>query len=49
VFVNFQAASGWLHIVPWGMFKLMKHIKEKYGNPPVIITENGEWLKRFYY
>ncbi|AQK66374.1 Putative beta-glucosidase 41 [Zea mays] len=35
------AASGWLHIVPWGMFKLMKHIKEKYGNPPVIITENG--------
>nr|CAB3468076.1 unnamed protein product [Digitaria exilis] len=23
------------------MFKLMKHIKEKYGNPPVTITENG--------
>ncbi|XP_066311253.1 beta-glucosidase 25-like [Miscanthus floridulus] len=36
-----RAASGWLHIVPWGMFKLMKHIKEKYGNPPMIITENG--------
>uniref|UniRef100_A0A0D9WTC9 4-hydroxy-7-methoxy-3-oxo-3,4-dihydro-2H-1,4-benzoxazin-2-yl glucosidebeta-D-glucosidase n=1 Tax=Leersia perrieri TaxID=77586 RepID=A0A0D9WTC9_9ORYZ len=35
------AASSWLHIVPWGMFKLMKHLKEKYGNPPVIITENG--------
>ncbi|CAD6338617.1 unnamed protein product [Miscanthus lutarioriparius] len=35
------AASGWLHIVPWGMFKLMKYIKEMYGNPPVIITENG--------
>jgi beta-glucosidase len=48
VLVNLQAASGWLHIVPWGMFKLMKHIKEKYGNPPVIITENGEWLKGFY-
>jgi len=27
------------------MFKLMKQIKEKYGNPPVIITENGKWLK----
>jgi len=26
------------------MFKLMKHIKEKYGNPPVIITKNGKWL-----
>nr|CAB3468790.1 unnamed protein product [Digitaria exilis] len=35
------AASRWLHIVPWGMFNLMKHIKEKYGNPPVIVTENG--------
>uniref|UniRef100_A0A0E0HUM4 Beta-glucosidase n=1 Tax=Oryza nivara TaxID=4536 RepID=A0A0E0HUM4_ORYNI len=35
------AASSWLHIVPWGMFKLMKHVKEKYGNPPVVITENG--------
>jgi beta-glucosidase len=23
------------------MFKLMKHIKEKYGKPPVIVTENG--------
>lgn len=35
------AASNWLHIVPWGMFSLMKHVKEKYGNPPVFITENG--------
>jgi beta-glucosidase len=41
VLINFQAASSWLHIVPWGMFKLMKHVKEKYGNPPVVITENG--------
>jgi beta-glucosidase len=46
MFVYFQAALGWLHIVPWGMFKLMKHIKEKHGNPPMIITENVKWLKR---
>ncbi|OAY70162.1 Beta-glucosidase 25, partial [Ananas comosus] len=39
---NLQAASRWLHIVPWGIRKLMKHVKEKYGNPLVIITENGE-------
>nr|CAB3471209.1 unnamed protein product [Digitaria exilis] len=38
---RYKAASRWLHIVPWGMFNLMKHIKEKYGNPPVIVTENG--------
>ncbi|XP_010910029.1 beta-glucosidase 25 isoform X2 [Elaeis guineensis] len=36
-----RAASHWLHIVPWGIRKLMRYIKEKYGNPLVIITENG--------
>ncbi|KAJ8532617.1 hypothetical protein K7X08_012540 [Anisodus acutangulus] len=35
------AASGWLRIVPWGIRKLMNYIKEKYGNPLVMITENG--------
>lgn len=38
----FQAASHWLHIVPWGIRKLMRYIKEKYGNPLIIITENGK-------
>ncbi|CAL9158419.1 beta-glucosidase 25-like isoform X1 [Musa acuminata AAA Group] len=36
-----RAASGWLHIVPWGIRKLMNYIKENYENPLVIITENG--------
>ncbi|XP_008789190.1 putative beta-glucosidase 41 isoform X2 [Phoenix dactylifera] len=36
-----KAASHWLHIVPWGFRKLMRYVKEKYGNPLVIITENG--------
>ncbi|KAG8386226.1 hypothetical protein BUALT_Bualt03G0126900 [Buddleja alternifolia] len=36
-----RAASHWLHIVPWGIRKLANYIKDKYGNPPVIITENG--------
>ncbi|KAJ6423293.1 hypothetical protein OIU84_024269 [Salix udensis] len=31
----------WLHIVPWGIHKLLKYVKDKYGNPPVVITENG--------
>ncbi|PWA58667.1 beta glucosidase 41 [Artemisia annua] len=35
------SASSWLRIVPWGLRKLAVYIKEKYGNPPVIITENG--------
>ncbi|KAL1823408.1 hypothetical protein ACET3Z_010186 [Daucus carota] len=36
-----RAASSWLHIVPWGIRKLTRYIKDKYGNPPVFITENG--------
>ncbi|KAJ6894454.1 hypothetical protein NC652_028275 [Populus alba x Populus x berolinensis] len=29
-----QAASLWLHIVPWGIHKLLKCVKGKYGNSP---------------
>ncbi|KAI5678923.1 hypothetical protein M9H77_09873 [Catharanthus roseus] len=36
-----RANSIWLYIVPEGMRSLMNYIKEKYGNPLVIITENG--------
>ncbi|XP_047316160.1 beta-glucosidase 40-like [Impatiens glandulifera] len=36
-----RANSIWLYIVPEGIRSLMNHIRQKYGNPPVIITENG--------
>ncbi|OVA15361.1 Glycoside hydrolase [Macleaya cordata] len=36
-----QAASSWLRIVPWGIRTLSRYVKNKYGNPPVVITENG--------
>lgn len=36
-----RASSIWLYIVPEGLRKLMNYIKQKYGNPLVIITENG--------
>ncbi|OMO71967.1 Glycoside hydrolase, family 1 [Corchorus olitorius] len=36
-----RANSIWLFIVPRGMRSVMNYIKEKYGNPPVFITENG--------
>ncbi|KAH7544266.1 hypothetical protein JRO89_XS15G0138200 [Xanthoceras sorbifolium] len=36
-----RAASPWLHIVPWGIRELARYVRDKYGNPPVIITENG--------
>ncbi len=28
-------------VVPWGLRKALGWIKDNYGNPPVIITENG--------
>ncbi|XP_058730587.1 beta-glucosidase 40-like [Vicia villosa] len=36
-----RANSIWLYIVPQSMRTLMNYIKQKYGNPPVYITESG--------
>ncbi|KAL1803224.1 hypothetical protein ACET3Z_031871 [Daucus carota] len=36
-----RANSIWLYIVPNGIRSLMNYVKTRYGNPPVIITENG--------
>ena len=36
-----EAQSNWLHVVPWGLEKVLLHIKEKYNDPEIIITENG--------
>ncbi|GMI87428.1 beta glucosidase 40 [Hibiscus trionum] len=36
-----KANSIWIYVVPRGMRSVMNYVKEKYGNPPVIVTENG--------
>ncbi|KAF2887322.1 hypothetical protein ILUMI_18851, partial [Ignelater luminosus] len=36
-----STAADWLKIVPWGFTKTLKWIKHRYGNVPIIITENG--------
>uniref|UniRef100_A0A2N9GKE1 Beta-glucosidase n=1 Tax=Fagus sylvatica TaxID=28930 RepID=A0A2N9GKE1_FAGSY len=36
-----RANSGWLYNVPWGLYKAIMYIKEHYGNPTVILSENG--------
>lgn len=36
-----RAHSTWLYIVPWGMYKAVTYVKEHYGNPTVILSENG--------
>ncbi|KAL0346887.1 UNVERIFIED_CONTAM: Oleuropein beta-glucosidase [Sesamum calycinum] len=36
-----QAGSEWLYIVPHGIRDLLLHIKNKYNDPVIYITENG--------
>jgi len=35
------ADSPWLLVVPYGINKLLNWISDRYGNPPIYITENG--------
>ncbi|CAA0814521.1 Beta-glucosidase 42 [Striga hermonthica] len=36
-----KAASPWLYLVPWGLWKLLNYISTRYNNPPIYVTENG--------
>ncbi|KAM0880319.1 hypothetical protein ACQ4PT_033637 [Festuca glaucescens] len=36
-----KANSDWLYIAPFGMYGCVNYIRQKYGNPAVVITENG--------
>ena len=39
--IGLQAQSTWLRVVPWGIYKLLKHLDAEYGSPEVMVTENG--------
>ncbi|URD79838.1 Glycosyl hydrolase family 1 [Musa troglodytarum] len=38
---SMMAHSGWLYIVPWGMYKAVTYVKVNYGDPVIILAENG--------
>lgn len=33
--------ASWLSVVPWGMRRLLRWIKERYDDPEIYVTENG--------
>lgn len=36
-----DSGSSWLKVSPFGFRKILNFIKEEYGDPPIIVTENG--------
>ncbi|XP_068636515.1 beta-glucosidase 44-like isoform X2 [Aristolochia californica] len=44
-----RAYSYWLYMVPWGMYKAVTYVKEKYQNPTVILSENGTNRWEFHF
>nr|GME07138.1 beta-glucosidase 44-like [Ipomoea batatas] len=36
-----RANSEWLYMVPWGLYKAVTYVKERYGNPLMFLSENG--------
>ncbi|KAK6925330.1 Glycoside hydrolase family 1 [Dillenia turbinata] len=36
-----KANSYWLYDVPWGLYKALHYVKERYGNLTIILSENG--------
>ena len=41
LFPYFRGKSSWLYVVPWGLRRILKWIKNTYNNPAIYITENG--------
>ncbi|GAB2278159.1 Beta-glucosidase 44 [Dionaea muscipula] len=41
VSIGKKAHSFWLYEVPWGLYKAITYIKERYGNLTIILSENG--------
>ncbi|KAF8664824.1 hypothetical protein HU200_054552 [Digitaria exilis] len=40
-YANLQTGLYWLKLYPKGLKELLMIMKDKYGNPPIYITENG--------
>ncbi|XP_060240914.1 lactase-like protein isoform X2 [Meriones unguiculatus] len=36
-----EMGSSWLYSVPWGFRRLLNFAQTQYGDPPILVTENG--------
>ena len=36
-----RSGAPWLYVVPWGIERLLLHVRRSYGNPTVYVTESG--------
>ncbi|XP_022715621.1 beta-glucosidase 44-like [Durio zibethinus] len=41
IFLVVLAHSPWIYEVPSGIYKVVTYVKERYGNPEIILSENG--------
>lgn len=39
--IGADSDSSWLKVVPWGFRKSLNWVKDRYDNPPILVTENG--------
>jgi len=39
--IGVPADSSWLYVVPWGIYKMINWINNRYDSPPIYVTENG--------
>jgi len=41
--IGAKGDSAWLYVVPWGFYKMLHWVANRYDNPGIYVTENGKW------
>jgi len=41
-YFSLQTGNSWIYMYPEGLKDVLMIMKNKYGNPPIYITENGK-------
>lgn len=41
VLIGKESGSDWLHVYPRGFYEMLNHVKSKFDDPTIYVTENG--------